>query len=149
MKRRGFRAAVARSVTSIPFLRNFYLRRTLKFIEKSKAKGRRLPPELAAIEAQLSRIPERGRKAALEAALKAGQDGPGSRAVRRSADRQSRQSSRGRAKQPAGASRPARPPAAPAARGRKAAPIASPAKKAAKSVKAAKPSKARQPRPRP
>jgi hypothetical protein len=93
----------------VPFVRRAYARRLLKFIDKSKEKGRRLPPDLYELSRQLSRLPEADRAAALDTALKAGPDGtaasvPGSnRQLRRAASAQGRQSGKGQGYRPGSA----------------------------------------------
>jgi hypothetical protein len=95
------RGALGRRLMKVPLIRRMYVRRMLKFIDKSKAKGRRLPPEIYELSRQLSRVPEADRASALETALKAGPDGigdsvPGSnRQLRRAASAQQRQSGKG------------------------------------------------------
>ncbi|MDQ2727857.1 MAG: hypothetical protein M3Y91_08355 [Actinomycetota bacterium] len=79
----------------------------LKSIETSKAKGRRLPPELYELSKQLSRVPKDKQAEALEEAIKAGPDASDNagRAMRRAAAAQQRQSGRGQ-----GRYRPGTPP---------------------------------------
>jgi hypothetical protein len=95
------RGALGRRLMKVPVVRRMYVRRMIKFIDKSRAKGRRLPPEVYELSRQLSRVPEADRASALEAALKAGPDGrgesvPGSnRQLRRAASAQQRQSGKG------------------------------------------------------
>ena len=106
---KGIRRAIGRTVMKVPFIRNWYIRRTLKFIDKSKEKGRRLPPELADMNRALSRVPKAQRAKVLEEAMAAGQQGlaESNRAYRRAAGNQGRQSGRG-----GGRSRPGLPPGA-------------------------------------
>jgi hypothetical protein len=106
---RRIRRAISRNVMKVPFIRNWYIRRTLKFIDKSKEKGRRLPPELADMNRVLSKVPKAQRAKVLEEAMAAGQAGlaESNRAYRRAAGNQSRQSGRGR-----GRTRPGLPPGA-------------------------------------
>ena len=80
----------------IGFLRHFYVRRLLRFMEKSKTKGRTLPPDLARLQQMLARLPEKKRAEALEAALLADPDETPSREMRRAATRQDRLRSDGR-----------------------------------------------------
>jgi hypothetical protein len=86
---------VGRVLLRIPVLRRFYVRRLLKFIDTSKARGRRLPPDLYELSKQLSRVPPSERAEALERALKAEREGTAgagvNRQARRAAERQSRQ----------------------------------------------------------
>ena len=86
---------MGRVLLKVPGLRRFYVRRLLKFIEKSKQKGRRLPPDLYELSKQLARVPKSEQAAVLERALKAGPEGaanmPGvNRQARRAAERQAR-----------------------------------------------------------
>jgi hypothetical protein len=122
-KKKGrVRGALGRKLMKVPMLRRMYVRRILKFIDKSRDKGRRLPPDLYELSRQLSRVPESERAPALEAALKAGNTGngpgaemPGSnRELRRAASAQQRLSGKGQGYRP-GARAAAPPPAAPSA----------------------------------
>jgi hypothetical protein len=98
----------------IPPLRRWYIRRTLKFIEKSKAKGRRLPEGMAEMARQLSQIPKDKRETVMEEALMAEQEMPNmSREFRRAAARKrlsTTSDTRYRAGRPPGASRQQRRP---------------------------------------
>jgi hypothetical protein len=95
-KKRRIRSAVFRSIMRVGFLRHFYIRRILRFMEKSKAKKRALPPELHRLDQMLSRLPPKKRAEALEAALLASPEEPPSREMRRAAARQERLRSDGR-----------------------------------------------------
>jgi hypothetical protein len=95
-KKRRIRGAIFRSIMRVAFLRHFYIRRLLRFMAKSKAKGRSLPPELARLEQMLGRLPEKKRAEALEGALLADPDETPSREMRRAAARQDRIRSDGR-----------------------------------------------------
>jgi hypothetical protein len=95
-KKRRIRSAVFRSIMRVGFLRHFYIRRILRFMEKSKAKKRALPPELQRLDQMLSRLPPKKRAEALETALLASPDEPPSREMRRAASRQERLRSDGR-----------------------------------------------------
>ncbi len=91
---------MGRAILGVPFMRRWYARRLLKMMDKAKAKNRQLPPELAQLEANLSRLPKARRFEALETALSAGGgDQALSREMRRAAGRQGRQSGRGGARQ--------------------------------------------------
>jgi hypothetical protein len=85
---------VGRVLLRIPVLRRFYVRRLLKFIDTSKARGRRLPPDLYELSKQLSKVPKSEQAAALERALKTEREGIAgagvNRQARRAAERQSR-----------------------------------------------------------
>jgi hypothetical protein len=95
-KKRRIRTAVFRSFMRVGFLRHFYVRRLLRFMEKSKAKKRKLPPELFRLEQMLMRLPPPKRAEALEAALLANPDETPSREMRRAASRQDRLRSDGK-----------------------------------------------------
>ncbi len=95
-KKRGIRTAVFRRIMKVGFLRHFYVRRLLRFMEKSRTKGRTLPPELLRLEQMLRRLPPPKQAEALETALLATPDDPTSREMRRAAARQERLRSDGR-----------------------------------------------------
>ena len=95
-KKRRIRSAVFRSIMRVGFLRHFYIRRILRFMEKSKAKKRALPPELHRLDQMLSRLPPKKRAEALESALLTSPDEPQSREMRRAVARQERLRSDGR-----------------------------------------------------
>jgi len=87
-KKRRIRGAIGRGMMKVPVVRRWYIRRTLKFIEKSREKGRRLPEGMAEMARQLSQIPKDKRQEVLEEALLAEQDMPEmSREFRRAAAR--------------------------------------------------------------
>ncbi|HVA74617.1 MAG TPA: hypothetical protein VNF71_08630 [Acidimicrobiales bacterium] len=112
-KKARIRGAVGRGLMKIPLLRHWYIRRTLKFIEKSKAKGRRLPEGMSEMARQLSLVPKDKREQLLEDALLAEQEMPNmSREFRRAAARKRLSTSndtRYRAGRPPGASKQRRP----------------------------------------
>ncbi|MDE3085337.1 MAG: hypothetical protein KGJ77_01115 [Acidobacteriota bacterium] len=95
-----------RRVMQIGPVRGFYARRLLRFLEKSKKKGRDLPDQLADLDEYLAKVPAKQRRELLEASLSGELDARAGRAVRRAAGRQGRQ--KGRA---AGGQRPGMPPA--------------------------------------
>jgi hypothetical protein len=75
----------------VPVTRRWYVRRTLKFIERSKAKGRRLPEGMVDTARFLSRLPKHQQAQALEDAILAEREAPGmGRDLRRAASRQRR-----------------------------------------------------------
>jgi hypothetical protein len=79
---------MGRKIMTVGFLRRWYVRRTLKFVDKSKAKGRRLPDGLAETARQLSAVPKQQRERALEDAILADQNMPNmGREFRRAAAR--------------------------------------------------------------
>lgn len=92
-----WRAAVGRRAMRVPMLRRFYVKRMIKYIDKMRAKGKRLPPELVELSRFLSRVPKQDRATALEDAIKAEREGSavGSRELRRAAAAQQRHSGRG------------------------------------------------------
>src|SRR5579862_9021964 len=90
-KKRRIRGALARKFMSVGFLRRWYIRRMLKMIDKSKAKGRRLPEGLADTARYLSRVPKAQRAQAFEEAILTNQEMPNmGREFRRAASRQRR-----------------------------------------------------------
>jgi hypothetical protein len=99
-KRRRIRTAIFRGILRVSFLRHFYIRRVLRFMEKSRAKGRALPPELQRLDDMLGRLPAKKRAEALEAALLADPDETPSRELRRAAVRQERLRGDGRGHRP-------------------------------------------------
>ena len=94
-RRKGVRATITRGIARVPLLRRLYVRRMLKFLERSKRKKRALPKELAELDIAMSKVPKDRRMAMLESALTEGAQGGASRQMRRAADRQKRQSGRG------------------------------------------------------
>ncbi len=75
----------------VPVLRRWYIRRILKLIDRSKAKGRRLPEGMAEVARLVARLPKVQRALALEEAILANQDTPNlGRQFRRAAARQRR-----------------------------------------------------------
>jgi hypothetical protein len=92
-KKRRVRGAIGRSTMRVPFVRRLYVRRLLKIIDKSREKGRRLPPDLYELSKRLDRVPKSERAALLEQGFKADREGMTgvNREQRRSAAAQSRQ----------------------------------------------------------
>ena len=86
-------------------MRRLYARRLMRFLAKSKAKGRVIPDELAQLDDYLSKLPAKQRQSVLEATLSGELDNQASRTMRRMADRQMRRSGRG-----GGGQRPGMPP---------------------------------------
>lgn len=91
---RRIRTAPLKLISKNAFLRRRYVRWMLKTIKKHHDKGRRLPENLERLDRQLKRIPEPKRAAALEEMLQMGPQAEAnySRAMRRAAGRQERQS---------------------------------------------------------
>lgn len=86
-------------------IRRLYARRLLRFLSKSKAKGRAIPGELSQLDEYLSKLPAKQRLSVLEASLSGELDTQAGRDMRRMADRQSRRSGQGQGRQ-----RPGMPP---------------------------------------
>jgi hypothetical protein len=85
---------------SIPVVRRFYIRRVLKFIDKSKTKGRRLPEGMAEAARVLARVPKHQREKVFEEMVLTNQALPNmGREMRRAASRQ-RKSGKGRGNRP-------------------------------------------------
>ena len=95
-KKRRIRTAVFRRIMHVGFFRHFYVKRLLRFMEKSRAKGRSLPPDLQRLDQMLKRLPPPKRAEALETALLSSPDENPSREMRRAATRQDRQRGDGR-----------------------------------------------------
>ena len=95
-KKRRIRTAIGTTMAKVPALRRWQIRRMLKFIDKSKEKGRRLPPEFADMARYLAKVPKAQRAEALEKAMEANQEGVStSRDYRRAAAAQQRRSGQG------------------------------------------------------
>jgi hypothetical protein len=98
-KKRRIRTAVGTTMAKFPAVRRWQIRRLLKYIDKSKEKGRRLPAEYAEMGRFLSKVPKAQRAAALEKAMEANQQGAiPSRDYRRAAAAQQRRSGQGGAR---------------------------------------------------
>ncbi|MGH9057642.1 MAG: hypothetical protein ACRDYY_17545 [Acidimicrobiales bacterium] len=84
-----FQALFGRVIMGIPLVRRWYVRRILKYIDKSRAKGRRLPDNMMETAKFLARVPRAQREKALEEAFLANQQIPQmGREYRRAAERQ-------------------------------------------------------------
>ncbi|MGH9205377.1 MAG: hypothetical protein ACRD1G_02270 [Acidimicrobiales bacterium] len=94
------RGAIGRRLFRIPFMRRFYARRIVSFIDKSKRKKRPLPENLQAMDSQLGRLPKAERLKAIEMSLRPGAQEELGRDIRRAAARQERLSGRGGGKRP-------------------------------------------------
>jgi hypothetical protein len=109
----GARGAASRKLLRWAPFRRWYIKRTLKFIDRSKAKGRRLPGGLAETARQLRRVPRQRHAEVLEEAILAEREMAGTgREFRRFAARQrlsTRSDTRHRPGRPPGAGRQARP----------------------------------------
>ncbi len=87
----------SRQMMKIGFFRRRYVKRMIKYIDKSKAKGKRLPPELFELQRFLARVPKGERAERLEEAITAQQteEPLGNRDLRRASANQNRLSGRG------------------------------------------------------
>lgn len=99
------RARFFRRVMRFRPMRRLYARRVMKFLDKSKKKGRVIPNELAQLDEYLAKLPAKQRQEMLEATLSGELDAQVGRDMRRAAERQARRSGRG-----AGRQRPGMPP---------------------------------------
>jgi hypothetical protein len=88
---------ISRQLMKVGFFRRRYVKRMIKYIDKSKEKGKRLPPELYELQRFLSQVPKAQRAERLEEAITAQRaDEPlGNRDLRRASSNQTRQSGRG------------------------------------------------------
>ena len=88
---------ISRQLMKVGFFRRRYVKRMIKYIDKSKEKGKRLPPELYELQRFLSQVPKAQRAERLEEAMTAQRaDEPlGNRDLRRASSNQTRQSGRG------------------------------------------------------
>jgi hypothetical protein len=111
--KKGLRAATSRRLLRWSLFRRWYIKRTLRFIDRSRAKGRRLPDGLAETARQLGRVPKPRRAEVLEEAILAENEMGGSgREFRRAAERRrlsTRSDTRYRPGRPPGAGRQTRP----------------------------------------
>ena len=90
-RKRRVRGAITSNFMKVGFLRHWYIRRTLKFIDKSRAAGRKLPEGMAETARYLARVPKHQREKAFEDAILANQNLPEmGREMRRAASRQRR-----------------------------------------------------------
>lgn len=105
--KRGMRQRVGARMMKVGFLRRRYVKRVIRYIDKSKKKGRRLPPEMMDLQRFLSQVPKEQRAKRLEEAILAQESGDESfnRDLRRAAANQQRRSGKG-----AGGYRPGAPP---------------------------------------
>jgi hypothetical protein len=87
-RKKRIRGAIGRAFMRVPALRHWYIRRILKYIDKSKQKGRPLPEGLAETARVLSRVPKHQRAKVFEEALQANEQVPNmGRAYRRATER--------------------------------------------------------------
>jgi hypothetical protein len=99
-KKRRIRTAVFTRAMKVGFLRRFYVKRLLRYIEKSRKKGRSLPPDLAQVERMVARLPPKKQVELLETALLSKPDEISNRQLRRAAGRQDRLSGSGAGNRP-------------------------------------------------
>ena len=99
------RARFFRRLMRLSPIRRLYARRLMKYMAKSKRKGRPIPGELAQLDEYLAKLPAKQRQAMLEATLSGELDTQASRTMRRAAERQTRRSGQGTGRQ-----RPGMPP---------------------------------------
>lgn len=90
------RERFSRQIMKIGFIRRRYVKRMLRYLDKSKEKGRRLPPELFELQRYLSQVPKAQRAERLEEAITAQQTDEtiGNRDLRRASANQNRLSGR-------------------------------------------------------
>jgi hypothetical protein len=103
----GLRARASQRIMKVGFFRRRYIKRLLKYLDKSKAKGRPIPAELEQLSEFLDKVPKPMREKRLEEAILAQQEGGEAynRELRRAAANQQRRSGKG-----AGGYRPGAPP---------------------------------------
>lgn len=105
-EKRTLRQRASQRMMKVGFLRRRYVKRLVRYIDKSKAKGRRLPPEMMDLQRFLSQVPKHERAERLEEAiLSQGDEDNFNRDLRRAASNQQRRSGKG-----AGGYRPGAPP---------------------------------------
>jgi hypothetical protein len=95
--KRSLRERMSQRMLRIGFMRRRYVKRMLKYMDKSKEKGRRLPPELFELQRFLAKVPKDQRAAKLEEVIAAQrtEESLGNRDLRRASVNQSRHSGRG------------------------------------------------------
>lgn len=84
------RESMAKRMLKVGFIRRWYARRMVKYIDKSKKKQRRLPDHLYQVETLLKRVPTHDRAKTLADMLQPGQEEQYGREMRRAAARQQR-----------------------------------------------------------
>jgi hypothetical protein len=97
--KRSVRERMSQRMLTVGFMRRRYVKRMLKYLDKSKEKGRRLPPEMYQLQRFLSQVPKDERAAKLEEVItsqsKGNEEALGNRDLRRASLNQTRQSGRG------------------------------------------------------
>ncbi|MDA8283181.1 MAG: hypothetical protein M0Z42_07785 [Actinomycetota bacterium] len=102
----SLRQRMGERVMRIGFIRRRYVKRVIRYLDKSKKKGRRLPPAMMEMQRFLAQIPKEERARRLDEAIVAQQSGDEfNRDLRRAAANQQRRSGKG-----AGGYRPGAPP---------------------------------------
>jgi hypothetical protein len=96
-EKRSMRERISQRMRRIGFMRRRYVKRMLKYMEKSKEKGRRLPPEMFELQRFLSQVPKEQRAARLEEVITAQrtEEPLGNRDLRRASANQTRHSGKG------------------------------------------------------
>lgn len=90
-EKKGIRTAISRKFMSIGVFRRWYVKRMIKFMDKNKEKGRRLPEGMAETARYLNRVPKGQRAKVFEDAILTNQEMPNmGREMRRAAERQRR-----------------------------------------------------------
>jgi hypothetical protein len=89
------REGISRRMLSVGFIRRWYARRLVKFIAKSKKKGRRLPDHLFQLDRTLKKVPEARRTKTVEEMLIPRNEEEYGRELRRAASRQERRGGQG------------------------------------------------------
>ncbi len=84
------RQRLFRRVMQIGPVRGYYTRRLMRYMAKSKKKGRALPAQLADLDEYLSRLPAKQRRQVLEASLSGELENRAGREMRRAVSRQNR-----------------------------------------------------------
>ena len=85
------RQRLFRRIMHIGPMRRYYAKRVMRYMEKSKRKGRALPDQMADLDDYLSRLPAKQRREVLEASLSGELETRAGREMRRAASRQNRQ----------------------------------------------------------
>lgn len=90
-----------RVMSRVPWLRRRYTKYILRYIEKSRKKGRVLPPELQQLERALLKVPPAKRPEMVEQLMAMNDpSAAASRQMRRALDRRNRQRSNGKGQRP-------------------------------------------------
>jgi len=95
---RDAREGMTKRLLKIGFMRRWYARRMVNYIERSKKKKRKLPDELVRVDAMTKRLPKQQKVKMIEEMMKPGQVDQLGRQYRRAAERQNRESGKGGAR---------------------------------------------------